>query len=127
MKHLSMAVVRKNGKVLVKQRYNQAKDRVFEFPGGAVKEYESATDAAARELFDETKIERVKHSATFSAVNDLGGRTYYAIFNADDQHEAHIEDVEQQHIFQWLTPNEIPLEAFYQADVDFIKRHLLQE
>ncbi|TOD73503.1 NUDIX hydrolase, partial [Vibrio parahaemolyticus] len=36
MKDLSMAVVVKQGKVLVQNRYRSGKGMVFEFPGGSV-------------------------------------------------------------------------------------------
>ncbi|MEZ8101076.1 NUDIX hydrolase [Vibrio bivalvicida] len=127
MKHLSMAVVRKNGKVLVQERYRAKKGMVFEFPGGAVNDNESGTDAAARELFEETKMKSVKHSATFSAINDFGGRIYYAIFNASEQQEPLALEAERKQTFHWMSPEEIPLDDFYQADVEFIKRHLMQE
>ncbi len=127
MKHLSMAIVRKNGKVLVQERYRAKKGMVFEFPGGAVNHNESGTDAAARELFEETKMKSVKHSATYSAVNDFGGRIYYAIFNANEQQEPQVVDSDRKQTFHWLSPDQIPLNDFYQADVDFIKRHLMQE
>ncbi|MCG9579179.1 NUDIX hydrolase [Vibrio tubiashii] len=127
MKHLSMAIVRKNGKVLVQERYRATKGMVFEFPGGAVNDNESGTDAAVRELYEETQMKSVKHSATFSAINDFGGRIYYAIFNANEQQEPLAIDTERQQKFHWMSPDEIPLDDFYKADVDFIKRHLLEE
>ncbi|EGA67045.1 NUDIX hydrolase [Vibrio brasiliensis] len=125
MKHLSMAIVVKNGKVLVQERFRTSKGKVFEFPGGAVNNNESGTDAAARELFEETKINGLSHAATFSGINDFGGRIYYAIFNANDDHEPTAVDSERQQTFHWLTPSELPLSDFYAADVDFIQRHLV--
>lgn len=126
MKHLSMAVVRKNGKVLVQQRYRANKGMVLEFPGGEVNHNESGTAAAARELLAETKMSSMKHAATFSAINDFGGRIYYAIFNANERQEPQPVGGERRQTFHWMSPEELPLNEFYQADADFIKRHLLQ-
>lgn len=125
MKHLSMAIVMKNGKVLVQERFRTSKGMVFEFPGGAVNNNESGTDAAVRELFEETNIGGVTHAATFSGINDFGGRIYYAIFNAADEHEPKVVDCERQQTFHWLSPSDLPLADFYAADVDFIQRHLV--
>ncbi|MGD8116582.1 NUDIX hydrolase [Vibrio sp. TRT 29B02] len=125
MKHLSMAIVMKNGKVLVQERFRTSKGMVFEFPGGAVNKNESGTDAAARELYEETKIDGVTHTATFSGINDFGGRIYYAIFSATDEHEPTVVGSERQKTFHWLSPSELPLSDFYSADVDFIQRHLV--
>ncbi|WP_139123462.1 NUDIX hydrolase, partial [Vibrio parahaemolyticus] len=46
MKDLSMAVVVKQGKVLVQNRYRSGKGMVFEFPGGSVDSGESGEQAA---------------------------------------------------------------------------------
>ncbi|WP_439333271.1 NUDIX hydrolase [Vibrio viridaestus] len=54
MKNLSMAVVVKQDRVLIQQRYRRNKGMVFEFPGGSVDADESGEDAAIRELCEET-------------------------------------------------------------------------
>ncbi len=56
-KNLSMAVVIRNGKVLVQERLRPSLGMVFEFPGGAVDNNESAEEAAIRELWEETGLE----------------------------------------------------------------------
>ena len=56
MKYLSMAVVIKQGKVLIQERYRSNQGMVFEFSGGEVETNESGTDAAIRELYEETNM-----------------------------------------------------------------------
>ncbi|WP_100753836.1 NUDIX hydrolase [Vibrio salilacus] len=120
MKHLAMAIVINDGKVLLKKRGCPAQGEIREFPGGAVKDNETGTDAAKRELQEISGIDADSHVATFSGINDFGGRIYYAIFNAEDQ--PLLSDKEAQ--FEWVKFKDLPLDDFYAADIDFINKHL---
>ncbi len=124
MKHLSMAVVVKDGKVLVQERFRAAKGMVIEFPGGVVNSNESGTDAAIRELYEETQLQGLKHVATFSDVNEYGGRIYYAVLKAQDEVQPTAVDEERKQTFKWLEPKELPLDEFYSADRAFINKQL---
>ncbi|EGA70641.1 MutT/nudix family protein [Vibrio sinaloensis DSM 21326] len=124
MKHLSMAIVVKDGKVLVQERFRASKGMVVEFPGGQVNHNESGTDAAIRELYEETTLKDLTHVATFSDINEYGGRIYYTVLKADSNTEPKVvEDVDQQS-FKWLNPSELPLSEFYAADQNFISKQL---
>ena len=124
MKHLSMAIVVKDGKVLLQERYRASKGLVIEFPGGQVNHNESGTDAAIRELYEETPLRDLTHVATFSDINEYGGRIYYTVLKADAHTEPQVvEDVAQQS-FKWLNPSELPLNEFYSADQNFINNQL---
>ncbi|WP_339387614.1 NUDIX hydrolase [Vibrio caribbeanicus] len=127
MKNLSMAIVCRGGKVLLQKRFRRSQGMVFEFPGGMVNEHESGTSAAARELFEETAMSDLKHTATFCDVNQFGGRIYYALFDALEKDEPIAVDESRKQTFHWLFPEQIPLEDFYPADVSFIKNKLLIE
>lgn len=124
MTHLSMAVVVRNGKVLVQERYRDSKGMVIEFPGGEVNENETGTDAAIRELHEETRLEGLKHLATFSGINEFGGRIYYAVFEAANGQQPTPVGEERQQTFNWLTHEELPLDEFHTADVNFIQSQL---
>ncbi|KIE21504.1 DNA mismatch repair protein MutT [Vibrio sinaloensis] len=124
MKHLSMAVVVKDGKVLVQERFRPAKGMVVEFPGGQVENNESGTDAAIRELYEETQLQGLKHVATFSNVNEYGGRIYYAVLKALEEVEPTQVDEQRKQTFKWLAPTELPVEEFYAADREFIHKKL---
>ncbi|MFM2586893.1 NUDIX hydrolase [Vibrio sp. TBV020] len=124
MKHLSKAIVINNGKVLVQETRNASKGKVLDFPGGEIRSNESGTDAAARKLFAETKIENLPHTATFSGVNERGGRTYYAIFKADEKAELTASISNDSQAYHWIAPQDIPLNDFYAADAEFIQTHL---
>ncbi|MBE3745013.1 NUDIX hydrolase, partial [Vibrio parahaemolyticus] len=69
MKNLSMAVVVKQGKVLVQNRYRRGKGMVFEFPGGSVDSGESGEQAAIRELWEETGLNGLKVLGNHTAKN----------------------------------------------------------
>lgn len=124
MKHLSMAVVVKNGKVLVQERFRAEKGMVIEFPGGQINDNESGTAAAIRELYEETNLHGLKHVATFSNVNDFGGRTYYAVLRAGEGVTPKAVDQDRKQSFRWLEPTELPVEEFYSADREFINKYL---
>lgn len=124
MKHLSMAVVVKNGKVLVQERFRAEKGMVIEFPGGQINDNESGTAAAIRELYEETNLHGLKHVATFSNVNDFGGRTYYAVLRAGEEVTPKAVDQDRKQSFRWLEPTELPVEEFYSADREFINKYL---
>jgi 8-oxo-dGTP diphosphatase len=124
MKHLSMAVVVKDGKVLVQERYRASKGMVVEFPGGQVNHNETGTDAAVRELYEETRLQGLKHVATFSDVNEYGGRIYYAVLEADEQVQPKAVGDDRRQTFKWLNLNELPLTDFYSADIQFINKQL---
>lgn len=120
MKHLAMAIVINDGKVLLKKRQCPAQGEIREFPGGAVKNSETGTDAAKRELQETSGIVADSHVATFSGINDFGGRIYYAIFNVEDQPLLN----EKAAQFEWVKFKDLPLDDFYAADIDFISNHL---
>ncbi|GAK82641.1 MutT/nudix family protein [Vibrio ponticus] len=124
MKHLAMAVVVKQGKVLVQKRYRANKGMVTEFPGGRVELEENGTDAAIRELAEETGLRGLAHTATFTKENELGGRTYFVVLRAGEGAEPKAIDAERQQEFSWLTPDSIPQDDFYVADREFIQQHL---
>ncbi|EGU32023.1 MutT/nudix family protein [Vibrio ichthyoenteri ATCC 700023] len=126
MKHLAMAVVIKQGKVLVQKRYRAEKGMLLEFPGGEVGEEETGTDAAIRELAEETGLLGLTHAATYSDVNDYGGRIYFVVLRAKQGDEPRVIDHERQQQFAWIEPNKIPLDDFYPADVAFITAQLKQ-
>ncbi len=73
LKNLSMAVVVKQGKVLVQNRYRRGKGMVFEFPGGSVDSGESGEQAAIRELWEETGLNGLKVLGNHTAKNSYGG------------------------------------------------------
>ncbi|MBA5764375.1 NUDIX hydrolase [Vibrio sp. 404] len=126
MKHLAMAVVVKQGKVLVQKRYRADKGMILEFPGGKVQLGETGTDAAIRELKEETGLSGLAHTATYTKVNEMGGRIYFVIFRAKTEVEPSLADASRLQEFSWLSPDSIPHDDFYAADREFIKQYLPQ-
>ncbi|MFW7525029.1 NUDIX hydrolase [Vibrio ostreicida] len=125
MKHLSMAVVIRQGKVLIQERDRGLQRRVVEFPGGYVEYDESGTDAALRVLFEETGLNDVSHVATYSDINEFGGRIYYVLLRQITADEPIASDVSRQQTFHWYQPDQIPSEKFHAADCRFIRDQLV--
>ncbi|MGY3689181.1 NUDIX hydrolase [Vibrio coralliilyticus] len=124
MKHLSMAVVIRDGKVLIQERHRNTQGMIMEFPGGEVGSNESGTDAAIRELHEETHLSGLSHVATYSDINEYGGRIYYVVLHAGESAQPVAHSEERQQTFHWMTADEIPTHDFYKADVNFIQQHL---
>ena len=126
VKRLAMAVVIKEGRVLVQKRHRATSGMVMEFPGGEVAEEETGTSAALRELAEQTGLQGLTHAATYTNVNEYGGRIYFVVFRAQNNDEPKSIDSSRQQQFYWLEPNQIPLDDFYRADVEFITQQLKQ-
>ncbi|NVD07970.1 NUDIX hydrolase [Vibrio sp. JPW-9-11-11] len=122
MKHLAMAIiVDDDGKVLVQKRPCSTQGELHQFPGGAVKSNETGTDAAKREFYEAAGIAAGEHVATFSGINDFGGRIYYAIFNRSKP----VTPSSNANQFEWCKINELPLNDLHAADVEFVEKHLI--
>lgn len=124
MKDLSMAVVIKDGKVLVQERFRHNKGMVFEFPGGSIDQGETPEQAAIRELCEETGLKELKLVGSHQAHNELGNQIHFVIFIAQSNVEPQVTNPKRQQTFHWLKPGEIPKKDFYKADLDFIESQL---
>lgn len=124
LKNLSMAVVVKQGKVLVQNRYRRGKGMVFEFPGGSVDSGESGEQAARRELWEETGLNGLKVLGNHTAKNSYGGEISYVVLEALPNQEPAGVDPERKQTFYWFIPTDIPRGDFFYADLTFIEKHL---
>ncbi len=124
LKDLSMAVVVKQGKVLIQNRFRSGKGMVFEFPGGSVDSGESGEQAAIRELWEETGLNGLKILGNHTAQNSYGGEITYVVLEALPNQEPADVDSERKQTFYWFIPTDIPHGDFFDADLAFIEMHL---
>ena len=127
LKNLSMAVVVREGKILVQERFRHNKGMVFEFPGGSVDEGESGEQAAVRELWEETGVREVDFVGSHSLVNEFGGGAiHYVVLLAQPDATPQVTDPVRQQTFHWFALNDIPRKDFFKADIEFLDTMLAQ-
>ncbi len=117
-------MVVREGKVLIQKRFRHRQGMVFEFPGGSVDPGESGSQAAIRELWEETDLKDLQLLGTHQAQNNFGGEIHYVVLRADQNDEPKMVDAERQQTFYWLEPSAIPIGDFYRADIEFIENYL---
>ncbi|EIA0900483.1 NUDIX hydrolase [Vibrio parahaemolyticus] len=126
MQNLSMAVVVREGKILVQERFRRNKGMVFEFPGGSVDKGESGEQAAVRELWEETGVREVDLIGSHSLVNEFGGSIHYVVFLAQPEAIPQMVNPVRQQTFHWFNLNDIPRKDFFKADIEFLDTMLEQ-
>ncbi|EGQ9274050.1 NUDIX hydrolase [Vibrio parahaemolyticus] len=121
-----MAVVVREGKILVQERFRRNKGMVFEFPGGSVDKGESGEQAAVRELWEETGVREVDLIGSHSLVNEFGGSIHYVVFLAQPEAIPQMVNPVRQQTFHWFNLNDIPRKDFFKADIEFLDTMLEQ-
>jgi 8-oxo-dGTP diphosphatase len=105
---VSMAIIAKDGRVLMVRRRQQEGKLLWAFPGGGIEAGETPEQAAVREVAEEVALEA-------KAVRILGARihpqtgadmTYVACEPVAG--EARVEDAEELAEVAWITLDEIP-------------------
>lgn len=119
-----MAVVIRNGRVLVQERFRQGRGMVFEFPGGSICQGETGKQSAVRELWEETGINDLTWVGSHKAQNDFGSPIYFVIFAAPEGVVPKVVDPIRCQIFHWMKRCDIPRKDFFKADIEFIETHL---
>lgn len=119
-----MAVVVRNGFVLVQERYRQNRGLVYEFPGGTVESDETGVEAAIRELSEETGLKNLEIAGHHTLANGYGGDIHFVVMSAPDGAAPKMMDPVRRQTFYWLRPSDIPLNDFFSADLKFIESDL---
>lgn len=123
MTNLAMAVVIRDGRVLV-QRRRRRHGFVTEFPGGVVEGAETPVQAAYRELHEEVGMGGGDVVAISVGVNEFDGQVFYVVMSGLPSDEPRAVDPAREQTFFWLAPGEIPLDSFHRADIEFISGQL---
>lgn len=121
-----MAVVIREGYVLIQKRFRRTQGMVFEFPGGRVDSDETPKEAGIRELWEETGLQNLQWVATHQRLNGLGSYTHYVILLASENAQPQSINPARQQTFYWFKPSEIPRRDFYKADLEFMEHDLEQ-
>lgn len=118
--HVSAAVLRKNGKILITQRKPEGHlGGLWEFPGGKVREKETPEEACIRELKEEVNLTvsvdsfltRIKHAYThFKIVMDIFNCSFVS---GDLQLNGPVD-------YRWVTSDELDFYPFPGADRKFM-------
>lgn len=124
MRAIVVAVVIRDGKVLIQQRFRPSIGMVFEFPCGSVEPGENLQEAAARELMEEANLRKCAHVSTVERKNHEGLNIGFVIFSGSVDEEPQITDPARRQTFFWFGPDEIPVEDFPAADKEFIRDDL---
>ena len=123
MKEIALAVVIREGLVLIQHRIRRS-GWVYEFPGGAVDPGETGEQAALRELREETGLTAGRAIHQVRSRNDLGGILHFIVVALLEPQEPWMTDAARQQTFYWMRPDEIPTGTFPAADALFIREQL---
>ncbi|PKL46535.1 MAG: hypothetical protein CVV42_16020 [Candidatus Riflebacteria bacterium HGW-Riflebacteria-2] len=120
-KNIAVAVVVRDGKVLVQQRYRSTAGMVYEFPCGSVDAGETFEAAAMRELREETGVAGCSHVYTSAGVTGDGRKIGYVILNCSPGQQPQMINPARKQTFYWFGFSEVPVDEFPAADQNFIR------
>lgn len=119
-----MAVVVRQQQVLIQRRYRRSRGMVYEFPGGKIDAGESPIAAAQRELNEETGLMANTCLGVHQGMTLQGGTIYFVVLAAPADCLPVATLAARQQSFYWMISEEIPLNDFAVADVQFIQGQL---
>ena len=121
---LAMAVVVRDGLVLVQRRRRRGAGFVHEFPGGRAEPGETSAGAAARELLEETGLAESVVVHEGEAPSRDGGTVAFVVFDSRSDAAPRRTSEARRQTFLWLAPDEIPIDDLAPADARFVRDEL---
>ncbi|MCO4781735.1 MAG: NUDIX hydrolase [Candidatus Cloacimonetes bacterium] len=123
--NVALAIVIRNGRVLVQHRLRAKLGMVYEFPGGKVDFGESIEEGAKRELYEETGLQDLLFTKSYSYTKKDNTTISFVILNlAHSLQEPFETNSLRKQSFHWLTLDEIPISSFQELDQSFIQQEL---
>jgi 8-oxo-dGTP diphosphatase len=124
VKSVAVAVVIRDGRVMVQHRYRRQLGMVYEFPCGTVEDGETVEEAAVRELREETNLAKTTPVATIFLTKSDGMQLGFVILRGDPHEEPQETNPVRKQTFLWLKREELPMDEFFPGEQEFIRNDL---
>ena len=121
---LAMAVVLRDGRVLMQRRWRRGIGFVHEFPGGRADDGESWANAACRELREETGLVETIVVRESVAPSRDGGTVAFVVLDLTTETPPRATSAYRHQTFEWFSPPAIPLADLAPADAAFVRDEL---
>ncbi|MFC9821408.1 NUDIX hydrolase [Streptomyces erythrochromogenes] len=105
---VSMAIIAKDGRVLMVRRRQQEGKLLWAFPGGGIEAGETPEQAAVREVAEEVALEAKAVRVLGARVHPQTGADMTYVACEPVAGEARVEDAEELAEVAWITLEEIP-------------------
>lgn len=118
---ICVAVLVREGKVLIQKRYRPNKGMIFEFPCGRTELGENLTNACSRELQEELGLTELKVLFHTVLENVEGESVGFVVFECPSNKNPEIIDPRRKQEFYWLSVDEVLELELPRTDLKFVE------